>query len=121
MIIKYRIYAEYCQGNNGKLAGHKDIEKPNQAVCSFGYDLLGLHAKLSGSIFSHHTKLFEARTQAQYNWKENEKGCAYGESDYAQPFIYPEVSYNVRSILDECGILRALILRNLQYIHRLFQ
>ena len=83
--------------------------------------LLGLHGKLSGSIFSHHTKLFEARTQAQYNWKENEKGCAYGESDYAQPFIYPDVSYNVRSILDECGILRALILRNLQYIHRLFQ
>ena len=49
------------------------------------------------------------------------KGCAYGESDYAQPFIYPEVSYNVRSIFDECGILRALILRNLQDIHRLFQ
>ncbi|EEX77162.1 hypothetical protein SELSPUOL_01493 [Selenomonas sputigena ATCC 35185] len=42
----------------------QDIEKPSQAVCAFGYDLLGLHAKLSGSIFSHHTKLFGTRTQA---------------------------------------------------------
>ena len=49
------------------------------------------------------------------------KAVHTSDSTMRSLFIYLEVSYHIRSILDECGILCTLVHRNLQYVHRLFQ